>query len=100
MMRRFVIGVSGLSKDKSTAFKDTLNEYGGWWHWIGNFWLLVTDDEDLDVEVLRDRLSSLEAERAVVFEFPEDISWATLGGVNKDGKHMADWLKNTWADDD
>jgi len=97
MKRRFVIGVDGLTASKSKSFREYLGSLGGWWHWIENFWLLITENEDVAVDKIRDQAKALGANRVVVFEFPEEVDWTTSGPRNSKGRPMGDWLKTTWA---
>jgi hypothetical protein len=100
MNRRFVIAVEGLTSDEQDEFRQFLAAHGSWRHWVDNFWLLsiTSGDEIISVGLIRDRIKEINYDtRAIVFEFPEDISWATLGKMNAKGRRMADWLKSTWA---
>jgi len=100
MNRRFVIGVEGLTPKEQGKLREFLRAHGAWWHWINNLWLLSTtsDDEGLSVEQIRDQITKINRKaRSIVFEFPEDITWAGSGKKNLKGKTMFDWLKTTWA---
>ena len=102
MNRRFVIAVDGLTSEEQDKLRQFLATHGAWWHWIDNFWLLsiTSDDETISVRSIRDSIKEINKNtRAIVFEFPEDISWATFGKKNADGRSMGDWLKETWAKD-
>ena len=102
MNRRFVIAVDGLTSEEQDKLRQFLAARGAWWHWIDNFWLLTitSGDEDISVRSIRDSIKEINQNtRAIVFEFPEDIGWATLGRKNAKGRSMADWLKSTWAKD-
>src|ERR1700726_4630482 len=99
MTRRFVVGVDGLTDDSDTKFREFLKSCGaGYWHWIPNFWLITTDDEDVSAEKISDKLNDLKAKRNLVLEIPEDISWYGWGAPNAKGKSMYEWLMTTWAD--
>jgi hypothetical protein len=96
MTRRFVIGVEGLGDAENARLKGYLDSWGSWWHWIPNFWLLVTDDPGVSAEALRDYITSLNKEvRSIVFEFEEDITWAGKGPT-AEGKNMFNWLRRNW----
>jgi hypothetical protein len=102
MNRRFVIAVEGLTPEEQDKLRQFLAAHGAWWHWIDNFWLLsiTSGDENISVSLIRERIKEINYDtRAIVFEFPEDISWATLGRMNAKGRSMADWLRSTWAKD-
>ena len=101
MRRRFVIGVAPLDRDQEGALREYLGSLGAWWHWIENLWLLTTAREtSLDVSEIRGFISNLNpTARIVVFEFPEDITWASKGS-NAKGMNISDWLKEPWGDSD
>lgn len=81
MTRRFVIAADKLTPDQEKEFKDFLHEFGGYWHWIENFWLLVVEgDEDISSEKIRDKVKALnKASRVLVLEVGSDIDWAGSG---------------------
>jgi hypothetical protein len=44
MRRRYIVAVSGLTKDDEKLFLDFLKEKRlAWWHWIDGFWPLVSE---------------------------------------------------------
>lgn len=98
MRRRFVIAAQGLTSEQETKLREYLASHGAWWHWISNFWLLTGTDIKVTTADIRNHIKSLNADvRTVVFEFPEDTDWASLGKKNDAGKDMTDWIKNTWG---
>lgn len=100
MRRRFVIGVAGLDDEQNKQFRKYIAAKGAWWHWIDNFWLMTTKNEMVTAEEIRDKIGQIKPDvRAVVFEFPADVTWATYGGKNAQGKNMSDWLVSPWGDD-
>ena len=98
MKRRFVIGIQGMTEAQEKSFRDFLNKHGFWWHWIDNLWLFATNKPALTASEIRD--AAPESARTIVLEFPEDITWATRGKPNTQGKKMSDWLESTWKKDD
>lgn len=101
MRRRFVIGAAPLDRDQEGELREYLGSKGAWWHWIENLWLLTTTREtSLDAAEIREFINNLNpTARIVVFEFPEDITWASKG-ANQKGLKMSDWLKEPWGDND
>ena len=98
MRRRFVIGVDELDPSQEIQFRDYIKDYGAWWHWIDNMWLMTTQKESISVEQIRDKLLSINPEaRILVFEFPEDIDWACSVSSNSKGKTMSQWLVDPWG---
>lgn len=102
MRRRFVIGVDALDDEQEAKFRAFLDEKkGAWWHWIENLWLLTTKDPTITAAEIRDNISKLSpTARVLVFEFPEDITWAATGSKNSKGKKMTDWIKSPWGERD
>ena len=96
MARRFIIGIGGIEEIVGERIKGYLDSHGSWWHWINNFWLFVTDEEDISVESLRDYLADLGKDvRTVVFEFNQEIAWAGAGPHGKK-ENMFKWIHETW----
>lgn len=101
MMRRFVIGIDALNDEQEAEFRRYIASKGPWWHWINNLWLMTTTDDDITAAQIRNKILNInQAARIVVFEFPEDITWATSSTKNAKGKRLSDWLKSPWGDDD
>ena len=100
MKRRFIIGVSGLNKEDQDKFVEFLRQNGmGWWHWIGDFWLLTARKEEISASMIRDFLNEQNSpRRCIVFEVDEDKTWAGFG-PNKAPQDMFDWIKNSWRGD-
>jgi hypothetical protein len=100
MTRRFVIGTDGLSTEKERQFTEFLKGHGaGYWHWVPNFWLVVDEEPSkLGAEMIRDKLSELEARRSLVMEIAEELDWATQARGLPPGKNLTDWLETQWAD--
>ena len=99
MRRRFVIAAEGLTPESEAKLREYFGKLGAWWHWIANFWLLTTTDEEVTAAKIADHIKSLKTGdlRVLVFEFPEDIDWASSGKKNAKGAAQADWLKNSWS---
>jgi hypothetical protein len=97
MKRRFVIGIDAFDEDQESTFRAYIASKGSWWHWINNFWLMTTNDDDVTAAEIRNEILRLKPNaRTVVFEFPEDVTWAASGSKNASGKKLADWLKDQW----
>jgi hypothetical protein len=100
-VQRFVIGTANLTKDQESKFIAFLGEMGaGWWHWLPNFWLVKSLNGKVNVENIRDAISDISNADCLVMQIEEDITWATFGGVQKNGKKMTNWLKESWGKDD
>jgi hypothetical protein len=98
MKRRFIIGIDSLDTDQEKRFREFIADYGGlWWHWIGNMWLMTTDNDEVSAAKICDFVLGLKGyARVVVFEVPEDADWAASSNKNRSGKRIYDWLKTTW----
>ncbi len=101
MRRRFVIAVDALNTEQEERFREYINAKGAWWHWIDNFWLMTTKSQTVSAEQIRDKIQEIKPTvRVVVFEFPEDITWAASASKNALGKKLADWIRSPWGDRD
>jgi hypothetical protein len=96
MTRRFVIGIGGIDEAQGERIKGYLDSHGGWWHGIDNFWLFVTEEDDISVESLRDYLGALSKDvRTIVFEFDEEVAWAGTA-PRREAKRLFRWLHDMW----
>jgi hypothetical protein len=101
MRRRFVIGIDSLNTGQEKQFREYIRHMGAWWHWISNMWLMTTKDENVSAEQIRDEILRINpTARVVVFEFPEDITWAASGNKNPKGQKIYSWITSPWGDDD
>jgi hypothetical protein len=100
-IRRFVVGVDDLEDAADREFREFLREFrAGFWHWIPNFWLITTSDEDISAQKISYKLKELGAKkRNLVLEIPEDEDWAGWGQNNAKGRSMFEWIETTWADE-
>jgi hypothetical protein len=98
--RRFVIGVDGLTSPQEAQLREYISGLGAWWHWINNLWLLTTTSEEPEAAHIRDKIIDINpSAKCVIFEFPEDITWAATGTKNSQGKKLADWIRSPWGDE-
>ncbi|TGS13735.1 hypothetical protein EN852_014885 [Mesorhizobium sp. M2E.F.Ca.ET.209.01.1.1] len=94
-----MIGIDSLDADQEKQFRDYIGPKGAWWHWIENLWLLTTKKDNVSAKEIRDKVRAINpTARVVVFEFPEDITWAASSSTNASGKKLADWLNTPWGD--
>jgi hypothetical protein len=102
MSRRFVVAVDGLTDKEDTLFRKYIAEIrAGFWHWIPNFWLLITDNSNVNAEKIASKLNDIAYHsRNLVIEIPEDIDWQGWGIPNARGDSMFEWLSTTWANKD
>jgi hypothetical protein len=100
-VRRFVIGVEGLTDEADAEFRKYLATLGApYWHWIANFWLMRTRNETVTAQEIARKLDELDATRNLVMEISEDKDWHGFGHKNSKGKNMFEWLKGTWTNPD
>jgi hypothetical protein len=66
MKRRFIVAVSGLDQADQNKFSEFIRENGlGWWHWIGDFWLLTSKSEAVSVTQIRDHIKNFKEQQTV-----------------------------------
>lgn len=100
MTRRFIVGVDGMTPEQNKALADRLASLGcGWWHWIGNFWLVSDSSGKLTNSVLRDVVLEIAPGGTnLVLEVVGSTNWSGFG-PNSQGneKHnMFRWLQDNW----
>jgi hypothetical protein len=102
MSRRFVIGVEGLTVEQENEFRAYIRQFGPRWHWIGNLWLLVTEDTvEITAKQIQQKIGEISrGARRIVFEFKEDITWSGSGRANASGKNMFEWIRTAWGPDE
>lgn len=94
-MKRYVVAVSGLNDEDEKEFLAFIRENSlSWWHWIGNFWLLIDRDEKTSSDAIRDRLREFKSsKRCIVIENLADETWNGFGPRDKD---MFGWVQRNW----
>ena len=98
MTRRFVIGVSELTRAEGQALRAYLSENGTWWHWIPNFWLFVANDDSMTPDQIRDYIRDTNPRaKCVVVNADGGGGWAGRGSPNASGKPMFQWVRNFWS---
>jgi hypothetical protein len=99
MRRRFVVAIDALTKPQQTRISQYVSEAGcGWWHWIENFWLLTTKQDNCNYEAFEDMLHEMSPNgRWVALERPEDITWRAGNATNPKGRKISDWLHSPWG---
>jgi hypothetical protein len=102
MTRRFVIGIDKLDDRQNKEFTDYLRDFGGWWHWIDNLWLLAVEgNQSITAQSIQQKVSSINQDaRVIVLEVGADIDWYGKGALNASGKNQHDWFKKTWLGKD
>ena len=98
MKKRFIVAVDSNIDKQNDSFIKFIKENGlGWWHWIDNFWLLVSANKDLNTTKIREAVNeSFPGSYCLVIEFtgnPND--WSGFGPKTKD-RDMFSWLHRNW----
>ena len=101
MTRRYVVAVNTLTQDQDAAFAKALNDAGlDWWHWIGNFWLIIDRNERHTAANFRDYLNTIMAGRySMVMEVYPGSDWAGFG-PHGEKFDMGNWIQSRWLSDD
>jgi hypothetical protein len=97
-MRRFVVMSDELTSEQVHKVIAFFRESGsGWWHYFTNVWLVDTDDENLSVTSIRDKLTDEIAPKAncIVMEVHGAVNWAGFGPAGKE-RNMFSWLQANW----
>ncbi len=97
MRRHFVVSVETSSPAQEKQVKKAISDLSvGWWNWISNTWLISTDDEEITVQEIRDRIQEHAPKiRTLVLEV-NPVKWSGYGPSSSTGKNMFRWLKQNW----
>ena len=94
-MRRFAVGTGGLTPAQETELQSYFTTYGTWWHWLPNFWLVLTSKDDtLTASKIRDRIVKFGA-HCMVVEVQDKDHWAGYGPKTPP-RDMFDWMHSSW----
>ncbi|WP_137923938.1 hypothetical protein [Cupriavidus sp. 2SB] len=94
MAKRFIamVGeeVTKEQRDQVTAFVKSKGL--GFWHWVGNVWLLTSSSDDLTASTLRDSIRDLTGGDPMVMVLEvEPKTWAGFGLTGR-----FEWIKKNW----
>lgn len=91
-MNRYIVSLSGLSKEHEEEFSKYLTDKGaGYWHMITNFWLVSSHDNTVTKESIRTELQKNSSGPLIVLDVTNSAEWCGFGET-KD----FDWMKNNW----
>ena len=99
MRKRFIIGLDSTTKEQNEAFLEFVKEHGvGWWHWLGNFWLLADSGGRFSADDVRNKLKETHpGVHTLVIELSEHgDTWAGYG-PKSENRNMFKWLRETWS---
>jgi hypothetical protein len=94
MPRKFVIVIDGINQQQERDFGSFLSEFGTWWHWLSNVWLLRTDEREADLSnrKLIEKIQQVEEySNAVVLEI-DNVKGYSTRLPEKSGSQSRDWL--------
>ena len=64
MKKRFIVCLENSNNEQDDLFLNFIKENGlGWWHYIGNFWLLTDAYGKLSANLIRDKLNEIYGNR-------------------------------------
>ncbi len=98
MKKRFVVAIGTSTPEQDQAFREWISGSYGWWHWIGNVWLIVDLNGMLTAAVIRDQLlECYPGVTTLVLELgvSESCTWSGFG-PNTEQRNMFKWLENNW----
>jgi len=96
MGKRFVAMMAEeVTKEQRDAITAFVKAKGfGFWHWVGNAWLLSTDAKEWTAEKLRDELRTLASGPLLLVLEVKGGTWSAFGT-----KGRFDWLHKNWKDE-
>jgi len=95
-MTRFIVAVDDITTEQRDALTTFLKGHFGYWHWIRDAWLLVSNQNKFTSAQLRQELLN-RAPGATIWVQPITIPGDWAAYAPKDG---LDWLTRNWTDDD
>jgi hypothetical protein len=94
MTRRFTVGIANANPQKDIALREYFDQIGTWWHWIPNFWLVVTHNDRIGPDAIRDQINVLTGGAySVVIEVQGTLGWAGWGP--SEGPFF-NWIRDEW----
>ena len=95
MAKRFAIGLQAATPAQEAAFRSHLETIGaGWWHWIPNFWLVISWNDGTSAENFRDALKECAPGcNSMVIEIEGTATWYGFGPI--EGTFFG-WMHETW----
>lgn len=97
MRKKFIVSIHGLTEEQENKFVEFCTQLGmGWWHYIDNFWLLVTYGGKISALEIRKKLDTISGnKRCLVIEVTGNMKYAGRG-PKEEGNNMFDWLNSEW----
>ena len=102
MKKRFIILLNSGSAQQNAEFVKFIKGddiAGGYWHWLNNSWLMVTQNVNMTSEIIRDKLREIyPGVHNLVLELREDgtDTWNGFGPSGED-KNMFKWIHANWT---
>lgn len=94
-MKRFVLGTDRTTPEQDRAFIDILNMRHpgiGWWHQLGEMWLISTHSDSLTTAELRDAATqAFPGVSLIVIEAAGPNCWSGFGTPKE-----FTWLSGSW----
>ena len=91
-MNKFIIAIDDLTQDEKTELQVFVEGSGmGWWHWIGNFWMISTSDNDMTIAIIRNNIRKITNKMFIVIKVDNAESWSGYGESEK-----FEWLQKNW----
>ena len=96
-MTRYMAAVDGMTNLDDAAFMEFLKEKNvDWWHWLPGVWMMISDDDKISTEVIRDKLRDITGRKhSVIIEVSEHGDWSGFGPTTTE-KNMFKWLHDKW----
>lgn len=98
MNKKFVVVVEGLSTEHEKLFRDFIDKDGsGWWHMVGEVWLIDALSDELTVEKIRNKIMSLSKNPNILVLEISPITWAAYGPESKE-RSFSKWVEEFWTE--
>jgi len=102
MKNRFIIGLkSSTAEQNQKMIKFIEDNHMAWWHWLGDFWLLVDSEGKLSASTISNKIEEIYpgVHHLVVLLGEDNDNWYGFGpaGGEEGQKNMFKWLHNYWS---
>ncbi|AWI50616.1 hypothetical protein DDU33_03510 [Actinobacillus porcitonsillarum] len=94
MSKKFIVLVDeAFTTDERNTISKYLKDKFGYWHWIGNAWLLITSRDTDTSQNIRDELIKLvNRGTIIVLDISNNNGWAGFGNTKK-----FEWMHKNWG---
>ena len=96
MTRYFVICTDPITKGQSDSLREWIKQEDlSWWHWIDGTWLISSEKEDIDSDILVEKVQEFAKGTTCLVMEINPATWVGYG-PNSEDRNMFTWLEELW----